>query len=295
MVLPHSGTNIIVPLVNVFLTLQLIGACGLVAILLTAIISKRVKRNATWYNFIATWILSCLSYTFVFIIGQQYTPNFGPCLVQAGAIYGAPVVTSCATLAFAVDMFLGVRATAIQKPSQRRRYLTISLVVLPFAIWLGFVLPLWVFGAQNPTEVRIGPNGTYCDFESNIPSKVSSAISVVSTFSLLLIEGYIATRLIKNRNLLKDRQLVRMAVRVILFSLLGALSLGIGVAYVLYSIPGSSFDVIMSTLPVGGCLIFGTQADLLRVWMFWRHPAATPAIPKGTESTQSMVSKQYGS
>jgi hypothetical protein len=62
----------------------------MVLIVLTALASHTVKRNATWYIFCMTWILSCISYTFIFLIGQQESPSFGPCLAQGAAIYSAP-------------------------------------------------------------------------------------------------------------------------------------------------------------------------------------------------------------
>ncbi|KAJ7067805.1 hypothetical protein C8F01DRAFT_1333228 [Mycena amicta] len=285
-ILNHSDSHIIPPLVNLFLAFQLTGAFGLVVIILTALLSKRVKRNATWYYFIISWILSCISYTLIFILGQQNEPSFGPCLVQAGAIYGAPVLTSCATLAFTIEDAVG-RARSGGTAAHATPTLSHDHVaVVPFTVWLGIFISLIVFGVEHPSQVsqRTKRDDT-CDFES---ISLSSLIAIMSTFVLLVIQRQATSRprLIKNRNLLKDRQLTRMAVRVIIFSLLGALGLGIGVAYVLYSIPGSSFDVIMSTLPIGGVLIFGTQADLLEVWMFWRTPA-TPRKP--LEDTKTSV------
>ncbi|KAF7313336.1 hypothetical protein HMN09_00489100 [Mycena chlorophos] len=306
----HSDSHESAPLVSVFLTFQLIGLSGLILLVLTAALSKRVKRNPTWYNFVVSWIISCISYSFIFIIGQQEDPQFGPCLFQESLIYGAPVLTSSVTLAFAIDMLLNIlAASAPQRSQHRRRYLTILLLVMPYLVWLGIVISLLVYGGENPKEVRKGPNGTYCDLEADTPSKVSSGLTVILTFVLLIIEGtsvclpthslspstdrqlpgYITARIIKNRRVLnKDNKLIRMAVRVMVFSIFGAVGLGIGIAYVLYSIPGASFDVIMSTLPTGLILIFGTQADLLSVWTFWR----TPPMEGAANDKASMVSSQ---
>jgi len=135
----------------------------------------------------------------------------------------------------------------------------------------------------------MGPDYTYCDSEADWPSKVSSGTTIFTTVFLLIIEGYVVACLIKKRNLLKDRQLTRMAIRVVVFSILGAIGLGLGFAYVLYSIPGASFDVIMAALPVGGFLIFGTQDDLLNVWMFWRKPQ--PEESQDVKASRGSTSK----
>nr|GAT57278.1 predicted protein [Mycena chlorophos] len=293
----HSDSHESAPLVSVFLTFQLIGLFGLILLILTAALAKRVKRNPTWYNFVVSWIISCISYSFIFIIGQQEDPQFGPCLFQESLIYGAPVLTSSVTLAFAIDMLLNIlAASAPQRSQHRRRYLTILLLVMPYLVWLGIVISLLVYGGENPKMVRKGPNGTYCDLEADTPSKVSSGLTVILTFVLLIIEGYITARIIKNRRVLnKDNKLIRMAVRVMVFSIFGAVGLGIGIAYVLYSIPGASFDVIMSTLPTGLILIFGTQADLLSVWTFWRAPPMEGAANDKASmvSLQASIGKVY--
>jgi len=264
-------------LVTAFLALQLSGGFGLFLVVLTALGSQRVKRNSSWYTFLVAWIISCISYTLVFLFGQQNAPSFGPCVTQAAGIYSAPALTSSATLAFAIDMLLGVRATSPQLPLMRRKWVTLMLLFIPYVLWLAVFVGMLAFGVSNPAQTRRGPNGTYCDFVSDIPSKISSFITIGTTLVLLVIEGYIATCLIRNRNLLKDRQLSAMAVRVIVFSVLGALGLGVGIAYELYSIPGASFDIIMATLPLGGFLIFGTQMDLVNVWLFWRTQPPRPA------------------
>jgi len=264
-----------VQLVNVFLGLQLSGGVGFTLIVLTALCSRHVKRNSTWYTFCLAWIISCVSYTFIFIVGQQNAPHFGACVTQAAGIYSAPALTSCGTLAFAIDMLMGVRAASTKIPPKRRQTITLALLTVPFIIWVILFVGFLVFGINNPAEVVKGPNGTYCDLTSFTPSKISGLVAVAATLLILIIEGYIGLRLLRNRKLLQDRQLKTMAIRVMVFSLLGALGLGVGIAYVLFSKQGTAFDIIMAFLPACGVSIFGSHSDLINVWMFWRpRPAA---------------------
>ncbi|KAF8211691.1 hypothetical protein K438DRAFT_1807733 [Mycena galopus ATCC 62051] len=259
--------------VNAFFGLQLGAEVCMFIILLTALGSPTVKRNSTWYTFCFSWILFCISYTFTFIIGQQNSPTFGPCVTQAAAIYAAPILTGFTTLALAIDMLLGVRAAITTQIQPARRYsITLALLIVPFVVWLSMFLGFLAFGVSNPTLVRMGPNGTYCDLNSYTPSKISGLIVVLTTLLTLISEGYVATRLFRNRNLLHDRRFAAMAIRVMVFSLLGALGLGIGFAYVLFSEQAPAFDISTALLPVGAVITFGTHLDLLDVWLFWRGP-----------------------
>ncbi|KAJ7367748.1 hypothetical protein DFH08DRAFT_4833 [Mycena albidolilacea] len=277
-------------LINAFFGLQLGGELGMFIIVLTAIGSPHVKRNTTWYTFCFAWILSCISYTFIFLIGQQTSPSFGACVTQAAGIYSAPILTTFATVAFALDMLLGVRAATTTQILPSRRYsITLALLIVPFFIWLLMFVGFLSFGLNNPALVKMGPNGTYCDLDSFTPSKISGLIVVVGTVLILVIEGYIATRLFKNRNLLQDRRFVAMAIRVMIFSLLGALGLGIGFAYVLFSEQGPAFDLITALLPIGAVVIFGTHLDLLDVWIFWRRPRSDSRQNDDIKSTSSSI------
>jgi len=66
----------------------LAGLVGAVLMLLTAIIWRKiVRRHASWFNFMITWIISCSSY--IFLLGEPVgrTPNHILCLSQAALIF----------------------------------------------------------------------------------------------------------------------------------------------------------------------------------------------------------------
>ena len=47
---------------KIFLTFQISGGVGLLAVLLTAIFAPKVYRHFTWLNFCITWLIYCISY-----------------------------------------------------------------------------------------------------------------------------------------------------------------------------------------------------------------------------------------
>lgn len=49
-----------------FIACQALGGLGLLVILVTAL-SQRIRRYATWLNFCAAWILSCVSYLLLYV------------------------------------------------------------------------------------------------------------------------------------------------------------------------------------------------------------------------------------
>ena len=74
--------------------LYVIGLISLATIFLTALLSKRVHRQKTWFMVIISWVLNSVSN--ILLIGRQKTPliNLNPdlCLTQAVLIDSTPVL-----------------------------------------------------------------------------------------------------------------------------------------------------------------------------------------------------------
>jgi len=78
--------------VRAFVALNLAGGIGLVLILVTAALSKKVKRTPTWYSFCLSWVFYAVSGSLLFLTGEQTnpTPPDSLCSVQAALIYALP-------------------------------------------------------------------------------------------------------------------------------------------------------------------------------------------------------------
>ncbi|KAH0582068.1 hypothetical protein H2248_011724 [Termitomyces sp. 'cryptogamus'] len=91
-------------------------------------------------------------------------------------------------------------------------------------------------------------------------------LSLYNSWNIYII-GIIGFRLYQNRRAIFGRGYsITMVIRVMVFNLLGALALGVVVAYVMTWQHGLAFDMILATLPVLAVLIFGSQLDLIRIW-----------------------------
>jgi len=90
---------------------------------------------------------------------------------------------------------------------------------------------------------------------------------------IVVIEGEIAFKLHRYGKLIfGSGESITMVIRVLVFSSLGVLSLVMAVAWVIAYSHDQAFDIILALLPVSAFLVFGSQMDLVRVWMFWRQP-----------------------
>ncbi|KAK0189604.1 hypothetical protein F5146DRAFT_630957 [Armillaria mellea] len=91
-------------LVTIFIIMHTFGWIGSSIILLTVLCSPKVSRYMTWFNLNFSWIVACLSFSFLFITGQlrKSDPDAGVCLVQAMAVSAAPTLTAGTTSAFVI-------------------------------------------------------------------------------------------------------------------------------------------------------------------------------------------------
>jgi len=261
-----------------FVVLQLVGAFGLTIVVLTAMFGRGVRRYSTWYSFGALWVFSCISYTLLAFAGQRTgpEPNTSLCLVQSALIYAAPTLTGCTTLSLIVHMLLNLRRLLANTPFNTESRAIVALIIFPYIVWLAFFLGVFFYGLDNPDTVRRSPNNTYCDSTNPVLSHISSLVVLSCMVLIVAIQGIIALRLFRNRRMISgSSQSITMALRVMVFSIIGALALGVAVAYVITWQHDQAFDMILASLPVLALLIFGSQLDLIRIWTCRPHRTST--------------------
>ncbi|KAJ4495382.1 hypothetical protein C8R41DRAFT_292069 [Lentinula lateritia] len=95
-IIPPDSSQHDTSLIILFFALQLIGLVGSIFTIVIAHFSP-IRRHLTWYNFLASWIISSLSYSLLLFAGQidlsgekKSEVPFGLCVFQSSVIYASP-------------------------------------------------------------------------------------------------------------------------------------------------------------------------------------------------------------
>ncbi|KAF7295661.1 hypothetical protein MIND_01106300 [Mycena indigotica] len=275
-------------LIDTFVTLQLLGLVGSIALVLTTTLSRRAPRNATWQNFFTSWIISTASYSLLLVSGQLYKehPPFGLCLAQAGLIYGTPSLTAATTFGLIMQIWFSVQNLLLRKVKHERLW-TVVILVLPYCMMFGMVIASWVTGIQNPSRVKVIGSGMYCHIgPSSTLGKASAALVALTLLPTIALEITICVALRKNWSTFKRmRHSMSITLRVMIFTLFGILAISLSGVFVFSDSHGAAINVILAALPVIGVIIFASQTDILSVWRITRQR------PEGAQPLQSQVSE----
>jgi len=273
-----AENHVNISLVKAFIAEQIFGGCGFAILIFTAAISRHVTRFSTWFSFCISWtFFFCPSFSLLFLAGQQFrtSPTFALCLAQASLVYAAPPLAVSTTLSLVIHIWFNMRFI-ISRGAQKINPITVvALLIAPYVIWTGVVIGNLAFALQHPETVGLSPNGTYCILKHTALPKLTSGFVVVAGLAIVAIEAIIVRRLYQNWALFEGiSRSITLTIRVIVFSSLGLTAVAIGIVYVVTWSRGGEYDVAMASLPAGACVIFGSQMDLIHVWMFWRRKSA---------------------
>ncbi|CDO71795.1 hypothetical protein BN946_scf184939.g19 [Trametes cinnabarina] len=266
---------------KVFLTFQFSGAIGLLAVLLTALFAPKVYRHFTWLNFCITWLIYCISYTLLAFSGQQTRPEppvFPLCLSQASLIYAAPVLVAMSTFSLVLQLLFTL-TNALKPPpkgTQPKDFMRNAFLLgAPYVLWLGFIITILVIGTRHPESVKRAGGLVYCTIKTGTPGNVTAVCVAAILLIMVGLDVYIGAVLFKNWRALRgsDRpgQIpFSLILRVAIFSFFCVV--GIGCAFVFLSnVSSFAGNTIIALMPLIAFLVFGTQRDILSVWLFWRR------------------------
>ncbi|KAJ7216731.1 hypothetical protein B0H12DRAFT_1154069 [Mycena haematopus] len=262
-------------LINIFLTLQILGLIGSCALVLTTTLSNRAPRNATWQNFFTSWIISTVSYSLLLFSGQanKREPTFGVCLAQAGLIYGIPSLTAATTFGLIAQIWFSVQ-TLLAKKVKNERLWTIGLLILPYAILFSMVLASWVVGIRNTELVQVIGSGMYCHLgpgRNGSLGKISAAVVAIMLIPTLALEISICIALRRNWGTFRSmRNSLSIILRVVIFTVFGMLAISLSGIFVFSDSHGAGLNIVFATMPVVAVIVFATQKDIFGVWMFWK-------------------------
>ncbi|KAF8150017.1 hypothetical protein B0H34DRAFT_802137 [Crassisporium funariophilum] len=259
---------------------QLIGLMLLSGVLITAWVSSRISRVSTWFSLLFSWLVFSIGH--LLIVGYQ--TGLGPepsailCLAQAMLIYASPALNSLTGLAFMLQIYLAMGFVPyVFKSGTLSPTLQKMLIIIPLLISFGIMIEVLMLGILSPEIVQPEPSGMYCHLTESTASKLSSIVSVSSLIMLIIVEVLLAVRLSRDwasckQILIRNGMSLNVLSRVSIFAICSIISLGIGASSFVSSNPAgvAGCNLALSLMPGAVGVIFGSQRDILIVWMFWR-------------------------
>jgi len=277
-------------LLKLFISLQLFGLFGILIMLVTVIFSRSTPRHAAWYSFAFSWIISTISYSLLFWSGRLTSPDLLPynlCLIQSMMVYSAPPLTAGTTLGLVVQIWFLVRSI-IRSPSRPGRVSPLILtatLILPYLIYVAILVGTLVIGWRDPGTVKRAGSGMYCSFSNKMPGRLSTLLCALILVPAVVLEVLICISLRRQWKMFSRATYAKsMALRVVVFAFLGILAIALSLVIFFIVDHGAPLNIILSIVPVSAVLVFGSQADLLGVWMFWKKP---PVMTEDADEKQT--------
>ncbi|KAJ7908654.1 hypothetical protein B0H13DRAFT_2016155 [Mycena leptocephala] len=244
-------------LIDIFLTLQMLGLIGSCALVLTTTLSSRAPRNATWQNFFTSWIISTVSYSLLLFAGQ-----------------GIPSLTAATTFGLIAQIWFSVK---------NERIWTIALLILPYVFLLALVIASWTIGIRNTDQVKIIGSGMYC----HLVSGAMVALTLLPTIALKVFSICIALR--RNWGTFKRmKHSLSIILRVVVFTMFGILAIAVSGVFVFTNNHGASLNIVFGILPITAVVVFSTQKDIISVWMFWKPQSEEKMVSSPISSSSSV-------
>ncbi|KAH7873456.1 uncharacterized protein C8R40DRAFT_389430 [Lentinula edodes] len=269
-------------------TMYIVSFVALAAILSTKLLNKRIKRTITWNFFIASWMLHCV--TFFLSMGYQIgnsAPPFGLCLVQAGMLYATPAYNACVSLALLLHLHSIIVATVRgmnHSSSKRMRVLVWILLISPLVVYVTVLSMTFIMVAQDKSLLQRDQTFYFCNINDEVGIWTSSIIVFLCALAFITYEIYTIVILWKNSQTFRamnphsrDRIFRSIVIRIGVFTVFPVIALFLSVILSFSAADswtpssGMRINVVDASLPLACALIFGSQEDLLNVWMFWRE------------------------
>ncbi|KAJ7162081.1 hypothetical protein C8R46DRAFT_343167 [Mycena filopes] len=255
-------------LVGGFMFLQVFGGhFGIPLVLLTAAFSKNVQRHPMLINWWVCWFIYTTSFTLLLYSGKQIGPEppVELCIIQAAFVYGTPVMTSMAGLAFVLHLWFSLQTGASS------RWRSLLLLGSPYILFFGFSTSMFVLASLNPETVSRSRYLFYCTINLAVVNTVPGTSAIIMV-AVLVVEVLIGIKLYHHSKAFKGMSRVNtggppleLYVRVGIFSGYSLLALVACITF--WSSSGDNLPyIIQASLPTASFIIFGTQHDFLRAW-----------------------------
>ncbi|ESK96724.1 hypothetical protein Moror_6741 [Moniliophthora roreri MCA 2997] len=273
----YRGSGVLIPL---FITAHTFVWIGSTIVLLTVFLSSRIYRHPTWTNLNLSWILACFSFSCLFTTGQLYNPrpSFPVCLVQASAIYSVPSLTSGATLAVAISLFLRIRNTGTRRREidpQVQRTRTLVLVLTPYILPTIIFFGVLIFGLQHKDQVTLADNWMVCGLKNPVFGRATDLLVAAIMVPTVTIGLWTIIYLYRSTAASLGRKIIHLLAKLGIFTLFGIFGTIVSSIFSFVRFAGvwqsAIANVLLALPPLSYIFLFGLQKDILLVWAFWRR------------------------
>jgi len=239
--------------------------------------STKAKRHPTLINLCLTWIISGIASCLLFYNGTHIgpQPSTGLCLTQGSILYGVPAMTAIAVFGLVFQVFTGISSTTTDKFTTKDPTLrTAVLLAMPYMAFGGFATASAWIGTHNIENLSRDRRVFYCSLQNSALTNSIAGVVAVSLIATTVLEVWIGVILHRNWRALRKRGNgcgfdVSLVVRVVVFG--GYVFIGLVMSLLSIVAPKSIVpDMWIASVGLAVVLIFGSQADVLRVFMFWK-------------------------
>ncbi|KAJ8086185.1 hypothetical protein PM082_005008 [Marasmius tenuissimus] len=260
-----------------FLVLNIWTSHFALPLLLFLVLSKQVKRHATFANLMAVFIIVGISSSLL-VYGGKHTgpePSKALCLFQASLLYGVPAISSIAAFMLVLQMFLVIRESFYGRTYMERDHVMRSwlMVITPYIAWLLSVVVTAGVGSANPANVSRSRRFFYCSVKSDPLTNTITTVAAIVLFATVALE--VATVVLFYKRWVQVQQgspskavELNLPIRILSFGLYLVIAMSMSLLSV--NTPQSPApDLIIASASSVVVLIFGTQTDILRAICFW--------------------------
>ncbi|KAJ6453554.1 hypothetical protein C8R45DRAFT_1223142 [Mycena sanguinolenta] len=262
-----------------FNILSALGFVSLAIVFFTALLSPSVKR---------LWMVFCIPPFLV--IGHQTPfeppPSFAPCAIGSAMMYASRPFAAFGSLSLILQLYLCI-CTGLKR-GQVRPHIVLVLLVIPPVLYLIILLWTSILGITNPEQVALAHGGFYCGLNIESPAIFGACLVVLATTASLVIEVMIMILLCRHWRAFRalqrrDEHAVSLSIviRISVFAILPVI--GLILSFLTYDAKlldnvWPPYNLLLASFPVTAAVIFGSQTDIVRVWMFWRVEGKTKII-----------------
>ncbi|KAF8195456.1 hypothetical protein BJ912DRAFT_142209 [Pholiota molesta] len=252
-------------------------------LVVTFFFSKRAKRHPTLVNLCIVWIFSGEFSVLLFYAKQHVgpEPSKGLCVAQASLLYGITPMWSVSVLMLFWYMAISICGDRAKSVIGIKKL--VFMLASPYVAQIVFTLAALIISVNHPDKVSREQQSFYCAISFPALSYAVTLFNFIMCIGIILLEVHLAMTAYCNWCCLRDAGKqngvdYQFFIRVLAF--------GIFVWFAMVVILIDMF-IPKSTVPnmfgaIAGAtvfFIFGTQADVIRVWCFWlRSPTESPPV-----------------